>query len=148
MTITFADDVAPSVGFKRHILVIDGDDAVLERTRAVLEDAGCEVTLADMPDIGLVRRVRPDAIVLGLIFRGQATGLDFLARHVADPATAAVPVLVQAAPPDVDPVQWSRLVALARPVGKPDRGTSALMTHLRRLLETAPLSRVADSGAT
>lgn len=121
-----------------HILVLDGDDGFLERTCASLEAAGYRVSSADLPDIGLVRRVEPDAIVVGLFFRGQPAGLEFLEHHAADPATAAVPVVVHAAAADMDSDQWRRLTTLAHPVldrtGGPEGGAMALLDQLRTTL--------------
>ena len=120
-----------------HVLVLDGDDGVLDRTRAVLEDAGYRVSTADLPDIGLVRRVAPDAILLGLLFRGQATGLAFLERHAADPSTAGVPVVVRAAAEHLDNGQRRRLVSLARPVLSPACQPHALLDQLAASLDVA-----------
>jgi len=38
---------------KRHVLVIDDDEAVLQSCEAILEDAGIEVALAATPGTGL-----------------------------------------------------------------------------------------------
>lgn len=120
-----------------HVLVIDGDEDVLERTRDVLEGEGYRVSVADLPDIGLVRRVAPDAIVLGLLFRGRPMGLEFLELHAADPTTARVPVLVRAVTADVDDIQWRRLVTLARLVVPPEAETAELLAQLRTSLHLA-----------
>ena len=120
-----------------HVLVIDGDEEVLERTRDVLEGAGYRVSVADLPDIGIVRRVAPDAIVLGLFFRGRPMGLEFLELHAADPTTARVPVLVRARATDVDDGHWRRLVALARRVVPPEAGTAELLAQLRAAVQVA-----------
>lgn len=98
-----------------RILVIESDDAVARRSAAALEAAGFEVAVADLPDIGIVRRVAPDAIVLSLVFRGQASGLAFLERHVADPAAAATPVIVHGSGERLDADQMGRLRAVACP---------------------------------
>ena len=98
-----------------RILVIDGDDAVARRSQSVLEAAGFEVATADLPDIGIVRRVAPDAIVLSLFFRGQASGLDFLERHMADPVAAATPIIVHGPCEGLDAGQMRRLRAAACP---------------------------------
>jgi CheY-like chemotaxis protein len=128
---------APDLPAEAHVLVIDGDEDVLERTRDVLEGEGYRVSVADLPDIGLVRRVAPDAIVLGLLFRGRPMGLEFLELHAADPTTARVPVLVRAAAADVDDIQWRRLVTLARLVVPPEAETAELLGQLRTSLRLA-----------
>lgn len=134
-----------------HILVIDGDDELLERTQVVLETAGYRVTTADMPDIGIVRRLEPNAIVAGLFYRGEPTGIDFLEHHAADPATAAVPVVVHASASELTSAQWNRLVALAHPVldrtGGPETGAVALIEQVRAVLATAtPFARPETAG--
>ena len=117
-----------------HILVVDGDDAELDRSRALLEEAGYVVSTVDLPDIGLVRRVEPDAVVLGLMFRGQASGLDFLERHAADPVTSPVPVVVHASQDELSAEQWTRLVALAHPVVPVSQSAERLLGELQRVL--------------
>lgn len=117
-----------------HILVVDGDDAELVRSRALLEQAGYDVSTVDLPDIGLVRRVEPDAVVLGLMFRGQASGLDFLERHAADPVTAPIPVVVHASEDELSAEQWRRLVALAHPVVPVRQSAERLLGELQRVL--------------
>jgi CheY-like chemotaxis protein len=123
-----------------HILVVDGDDAILRQSQSLLEQAGYAVTLADLPDIGLVRRVEPDAVVLGLMFRGQAAGIEFLERHAADPATAAIPVVVHAAAAELSAAQWRRLTALAPPIVPATQAADGLLTELQRVLATVPMA--------
>lgn len=117
-----------------HILVVDESDQELERSRTLLEQAGYQVTTVDLPDIGLVRRVEPDAIVLGLIYRGQASGLEFLERHASDPITAPVPVVVHASEDDLSPEQWARLLALAHPIVPMAQSAERLLGELQRVL--------------
>ncbi len=102
-----------------HVLVVDGDDTLTEETRTQLEAAGYDVSTADMPDIGIVRRIEPDVIVLGIFYRGRASGLDFLEHHASDPRTALVPVIVRVADDELDGGQRSRLAALKWPVLAP-----------------------------
>lgn len=108
-----------------HVLVIDGDDTVSERSREVLEGAGYQVSTADLPDIGIVRRLMPDVVLLCLFYRGRSTGLDFLEHHVADLATRVVPIVVQLAGEELSAHDRQRLstigghvvTALAEPTG-------------------------------
>ncbi len=112
------------------MLVVDGDDTLTDDTRAQLEAAGYEVSTADMPDIGIVRRIEPDVIVLGIFYRGRASGLDFLEHHASDPRTARVPVIVRVADEQLDSGQRSRLTALKWPVLAPDVATMALLDQV------------------
>lgn len=111
--------LAPSVRAP-HVLVVDGDDDLTDDTRTQLEAAGYEVSTADMPDIGIVRRIEPDVILLGIFYRGRSSGLDFLEHHASDPRTASVPVIVRVADAELDSGQRSRLAALKWPVLAPD----------------------------
>lgn len=120
-----------------HILVVDGDDAELERVGAALQASGYVVSTADIPDIGLVRRVEPDAVVLGLVYRGQLSGLAFLERHVSDSATSSIPVIVHADTDRLTVEQWGRLAAIgcaSVPSGGP---TKRLLGELQRVLANA-----------
>ena len=113
-----------------HVLVVDGDDTLTDDTRTQLEAAGYEVSTADMPDIGIVRRIEPDVIVLGIFYRGRASGLDFLEHHASDPRTADVPVIVRVADEKLDSGQQSRLTALKWPVLAPDATTITLLDQV------------------
>lgn len=110
----------------------------LARSRALLERAGYEVSTADLPDIGLVRRVQPDALVLGLLYRGQAIGLDFLERHAADPVTAPIPVIVHASEEELSIEEWERLIALVHPVIPLAQSAERLLGALQRVLVVTP----------
>ena len=118
----------------QHVLVIEGDDAAGNLARAMLEAAGYAVTVADMPDIGVIRRVEPDAVVLGLIYRGEATGIEFLERHTSDPMTARIPVVVRAAIADLNDVQRERLSALPHAVVATASPDAALLAEIERAL--------------
>ncbi len=113
-----------------HVLVVDGDDALTDDTRTQLEAAGYEVSTADMPDIGIVRRIEPDVIVLGIFYRGRASGLDFLEHHASDPRTASVPVIVRVADDQLESGQRSRLAALGWPVLAPDAAPIELLDQV------------------
>jgi CheY-like chemotaxis protein len=78
-----------------HVLVIDGDDSVLARTCDLLETAGYRVSTADLPDIGIVRRIEPDVMIVGMSYRGRPAGLAFLEHNATDPVLAKVPAVAQ-----------------------------------------------------
>ena len=113
-----------------HVLVVDGDDTLTDETRTQLEAAGYDVSTADMPDIGIVRRIEPDVIVLGIFYRGRASGLDFLEHHASDPRTARVPVIVRVADEQLDGGQRARLAALKWPVLAPGDAPMALLDQV------------------
>lgn len=114
-----------------HVLVVDGNDRLTEETRIQLEAAGYEVSTADMPDIGIVRRIEPDVIVLGIFYRGRSSGLDFLEHHASDPRTAGVPVIVRVADEELNGEQRPRLTALNWPVLAPDVSPIDLLDRVR-----------------
>jgi CheY-like chemotaxis protein len=131
--VIFSPNGSPPIaraGRGAHVLVVDGDDELTEETRAHLEAAGYDVSTADMPDIGIVRRVEPDVIVLGVFYRGRSSGLDFLEHHASDPRTAGVPVIVRVADGTLDSEQRSRLLSLNWPVLSPDAVTGDLLRQI------------------
>jgi CheY-like chemotaxis protein len=78
-----------------HVLVLDDESTIIEILHEVLADDGCKVTsFRTLPPLDEVARLTPDAIILDLVFGGQATGVDFLVALRADPATAAIPVVI------------------------------------------------------
>jgi CheY-like chemotaxis protein len=117
-----------------HIVVVDESDHESDRSRTLLEAAGYRVSTVDLPDIGLVRREEPDAIVLGLIYRGQASGLAFLERHISDPITASVPVVVHASEDELSAEEWTRLITLAHSVLPMAQSADRLLSELQRVL--------------
>jgi DNA-binding response OmpR family regulator len=78
-----------------HILVCDNDPTMRQIFEEILADEGYRVTVQAMvcEEIDEVIQVAPDLIVLDLMFGGQLTGIVFLQRLKAIPATKAIPVL-------------------------------------------------------
>jgi len=99
-------------GGQIRVLIVDEDETFVEECRSALELADYEVATADLPDIGIVRRMLPDIMVVAVAFRGESLGLDFLEHHMSDARTASVPVILResAAPSTID--QESRARAL------------------------------------
>lgn len=86
-----------AAGCRAHLLVVDDDVLLLGFLDELLgEEAGYQLTVrADPPDdVAEVALLSPDAIILDLVIGGTRRGWDFLAALKADPATAALPVLV------------------------------------------------------
>jgi CheY-like chemotaxis protein len=80
-----------------HVLVLDDESTIVEilHLHEVLADDGCKVTsFRTLPPLDEVAHLTPDAIILDLVFGGQATGVGFLVALRADPATAAIPVVI------------------------------------------------------
>jgi CheY-like chemotaxis protein len=79
------------------IVVLDEDAALLGLLQQLLEVvAGYTVEIGSEAADGyaLVKRVRPDLVILELLFAGRPLGWAALERLKADPATARIPVLV------------------------------------------------------
>ena len=79
----------------RRVLVVEDDAIFADLLTQVLSEAGFAVTATDsvLGTAALVRRVRPDVILLdlGLPYR---SGASLLAELKANPRTAAIPVLI------------------------------------------------------
>ena len=79
----------------RRVLVVEDDAIFADLLTQVLSEAGFAVTATDsvLRTAALVRRVRPDVILLdlGLPYR---SGASLLAELKANPRTAAIPVLI------------------------------------------------------
>ncbi len=82
-------------GVARHVLLIEDETNIAEALRFILERDGWQVSaLGDGAQaVAMVRGLRPDLVILDLMLPG-ADGLEILAALRADPATAALPVLM------------------------------------------------------
>ena len=102
------------------VVVIEDDPGVVALLRDALAGGGYAVTATGtaVGALELVRRVRPCAVILdlGLPFR---SGVALLAELTADPATAAVPVIVVSALTEQLSPERKALAAavLAKPFG-------------------------------
>ncbi|HEY7033836.1 MAG TPA: response regulator [Thermomicrobiales bacterium] len=81
------------------ILVIDDDEAVLQVYQDLLEDDGYRLSVHSYPpaDPEEVRRLRPNLILLDLLFGEEDLGWDFLRMIKTEASTARVPVVVATA---------------------------------------------------
>jgi CheY-like chemotaxis protein len=97
-----------------HILVCDDDLAQLAVFEEILVSEGFRVTAQATvwEEIDEVIQVAPDLIVLDLMFGGQLTGIAFLQRIKAIPATKAIPVLTCTASAVLDAELTSQLKEL------------------------------------
>ena len=111
----------------RHVLVIDSDDHILTRTSELLESAGYQVSTADMPDIGILRRIEPDVMVVGIFFRDQPAGLDFLEHNLTDSMLAKVPVVIQGDLAALNAIDRDRLELLPHPAVDISNGPELLV---------------------
>jgi CheY-like chemotaxis protein len=122
-----APAAAPPAG-PNPVLVVDDDPSVRELVARVLTREGYQVhAAADGPaGLDLARRVNPRAIVLDALMPGM-DGWAVLAALKADPATAAIPVIMASIVDDksrgfalgvadyvTKPIDWARLGAVLR----------------------------------
>jgi CheY-like chemotaxis protein len=86
-------EVAP--GLRPTVVVVEDDRRSFDLLRVYLEEAGARVVSARDGEEGLdtVRRLSPAGVVLDILLPG-IDGWEVLAQLKADPATAAIPVVV------------------------------------------------------
>jgi CheY-like chemotaxis protein len=83
---------------KKHILIIDADDRLVDTARIDLEGAGYQVSGARQPEAGLAlaRETRPDLILLDIAladrFQAEAAAPTRRQRH--DPGLRDVPLII------------------------------------------------------
>jgi DNA-binding response OmpR family regulator len=110
---------APAAPAARRVLVIEDDADTATLWTDVLTAQGYAVTVqaSALGVAAQLRAGRPDVLLLdlGLPFR---SGASLLAELKADPATAAIPVVVRSAAPETLPPEYRGLAAavLAKPV--------------------------------
>jgi DNA-binding response OmpR family regulator len=81
---------------KKRILVVNDTQEILELFRLLLEEEGYEVILSGVPLQSLreVEQLRPDLIVLDILFRDEKTGWQMLEMLRLSRSTALIPVLI------------------------------------------------------
>ena len=81
---------------RKRILVVNDTQEILELFRILLEEEGYEVILSGNPlqTLTEVEQVRPDLIVLDILFRSEKTGWQMLEMLRTKRSTASIPVLI------------------------------------------------------
>ncbi len=79
-----------------HILVINDEQDVLSLFREILEDEGYRVSTLTYPmtELGDLRNLAPDLVVMDMIFGGEDRGWHFLQQIRLDRETARLPIVV------------------------------------------------------
>lgn len=79
-----------------RILVINDTQELLEMFRALLEDEGYEVVLSGLPilKVSEVENIRPDLIILDIVFGDNKSGWQMLQMLKMQRATANIPIVV------------------------------------------------------
>ncbi|MDQ4100388.1 MAG: response regulator [Chloroflexota bacterium] len=93
-----ADDmVGGNVGnHRRHILVVNDTQEILDLFRDILEEEGYRVSLYSyaINDLAQIKRIAPDLIILDFIIGGEDTGWQLLQKLKMDRQTMMIPVVV------------------------------------------------------
>jgi signal transduction histidine kinase/CheY-like chemotaxis protein len=86
---------APASRTADLVVVVEDDERAAELLTIHLREAGYEVAVASGVDegIALARRLQPTVVTLDVIMAGR-DGWDFIAEAKADPALAAIPIVV------------------------------------------------------
>jgi DNA-binding response OmpR family regulator len=79
-----------------RILVVNDTQAILDMFRSILEDEGYEVILSSMPyqNISEIEQVKPDLIILDVMFGDQKIGWQMVQLLRMNRATASMPLIV------------------------------------------------------
>lgn len=79
-----------------RILVVNDTQEILELFRMLLEEEGYDVILAGFPiqEIDEIERIKPDLIILDLVFGEEKTGMQMLQMLKMRRSTAIIPVIV------------------------------------------------------
>ena len=79
-----------------RIMVINDTQEILDMFRAVLEDEGYEVILYSFAilDMTEYERVKPDLVILDLVFGSEKSGWQMLQKLKMNRSTATIPVIV------------------------------------------------------
>lgn len=79
-----------------RIMVINDTQEILEMFRAILEEEGYEVILYSFAilDMGEYERVKPDLIILDLVFGSEKSGWQMLQKLKMNRSTATIPVII------------------------------------------------------
>jgi len=121
-----------------RILVVNDTQEILELFRLLLEEEGYEVILAGFPvqQISDVERIKPDLIILDLVFADQTTGWQMLQMLKMQRSTQSIPVIVCSAALKLVQEQEGYLVSQGVHVVFKPFDIDHLMIHVKELLGT------------
>jgi DNA-binding response OmpR family regulator len=121
-----------------RILVINDTQEILELFRTLLEEEGYEVILSGFPiqQISDFELIKPELIILDLVFGDQKSGWQVLQMLKMQRSTAAIPVIVCTAALDLVREQEGYLVSQGVHVIFKPFDIDHLMANVKQLLET------------
>ena len=122
-----------------RILVVNDTQEILELFRMVLEEeGGYEVILSGFPiqKIEDVEQIKPDLIILDLVFGSEKTGMQMLQMLKMQRSTALIPVIICTAALDLVREQEGYLNSQGVHLIYKPFDIDHLMTNVKRLLES------------
>lgn len=122
-----------------RILVVNDTQEILELFRTFLEEEeGYEVVLAGTPiqQIKEVEQIKPDLIILDLVFGDEKTGLQMLQMLKMQRSTSTIPVIICTAALNLLREQEGYLVSQGVHVVYKPFDLDHLRTHVKQLLES------------
>ena len=133
-----------------RILVVNDTQEILELFRMILEgEMGHEVILSGFPlqDVDEIERIKPDLIILDLVFEDEKTGIQMLQMLKMKRSTAAIPVLICTAAINSVREQEGYFVSQGVHVLYKPFDIEQLETHVKQLLASHEhISSEAETG--
>jgi len=122
-----------------RILVVNDTQEILELFRMILEgEMGYEVVLSGFPiqNIDDIERIKPDLIILDLVFEDEKTGIQMLQMLKMKHSTATIPVIICTAAIRSVREQEGYFVSQGVHVVYKPFDIEQLQTHVKQLLES------------
>lgn len=121
-----------------RILVVNDTQEILELFRMLLEEEGYDVILAGFPiqEIDEIEQIKPDLIILDLVFSEEKTGMQMLQMLKMKRSTAVIPVIVCTAALRLVREQEGYLVSQGVHVVYKPFDIDLLIANVKQLLES------------
>jgi DNA-binding response OmpR family regulator len=121
-----------------RILVVNDTQEILELFRMLLEEEGYDVILAGFPIqvIDEIEQIKPDLIILDLVFGEEKTGMQMLQMLKMKRSTAVIPVIVCTAALHLVREQEGYLVSQGVHLVYKPFDIDLLITNIKQLLES------------
>lgn len=121
-----------------RILVVNDTQEILELFRELLEREGYDVILSGNPvqQVHEVEEIRPDLIILDLVFGDEKTGWQMLQMLKMKRSTAAIPIILCTAALAAAREQEGYLVSQGVHVVYKPFDIEQLLTNVKQLLES------------
>jgi CheY-like chemotaxis protein len=118
-----------------RVLILEDDAATADVLKEMLTEAGYRPVVCDhLPDLADVQQLRPDVILLDLIFGGRPEGRDYLLQLRRTPPTARLPVIICSGAPALFRDAFGAPLGLANDVVLKPFDVDVLLTSVERAL--------------